>query len=203
MSAGSRNFLPQPIGKWRYRLVYFLILTAGAGRRLDRLRPLPLVCFNVGKERAGLKRTRRLFLYRQLFYRRLWLYRFTTDFLIQHLYIVRCEISFRSFLKLSYSEVLKLGLARVVLTMRDGSGEEQTPSFEMTWGSTTSSGYCSQEDSDCEFEQYFTARTSFIRKPRKERVRPARPTTLTGAEGRYLTGACQSALWGSCVRYVK
>nr|XP_023676781.1 ras association domain-containing protein 1 isoform X3 [Paramormyrops kingsleyae] len=66
-------------------------------------------------------------------------------------------------------EVLKLSLARVVVTMRDGGGEEQTSSFEMTWGSTTSSGYCSQEDSDCEFEQYFTARTSFIRKPRKER----------------------------------
>ncbi|KAG5838521.1 hypothetical protein ANANG_G00224540 [Anguilla anguilla] len=53
--------------------------------------------------------------------------------------------------------------------MSDGGGEDQTPSFEMTWGSTTSSGYCSQEDSDCEFEQYFTARTSFIRKPKKEK----------------------------------
>lgn len=46
-----------------------------------------------------------------------------------------------------------------------------TPSFEMTWSSTTSSGYCSQEDSDSELEQYFTARTSFIRKPHKEKVR--------------------------------
>ncbi|KAJ8370805.1 hypothetical protein SKAU_G00108330 [Synaphobranchus kaupii] len=53
--------------------------------------------------------------------------------------------------------------------MSDGSGENQTSSFEMTWGSTTSSGYCSQEDSDCELEQYFTARTSFIRKPKKEK----------------------------------
>uniref|UniRef100_A0A8C4WQQ9 Ras association domain family member 1 n=1 Tax=Gopherus evgoodei TaxID=1825980 RepID=A0A8C4WQQ9_9SAUR len=35
----------------------------------------------------------------------------------------------------------------------------------MTWSSTTSSGYCSQEDSDSELEQYFTARTSFIRAP--------------------------------------
>ncbi|MGH0177185.1 UNVERIFIED_CONTAM: hypothetical protein FKN15_074513 [Acipenser sinensis] len=51
--------------------------------------------------------------------------------------------------------------------MRDGV-EVSTPSFEMTWGSTTSSGYCSQEDSDSEFEQYFTARTSFFRKPRKD-----------------------------------
>ncbi|XP_066553622.1 ras association domain-containing protein 1 isoform X2 [Amia ocellicauda] len=42
-------------------------------------------------------------------------------------------------------------------------------SFEMTWGSTTSSGYCSQEDSDPELEQYFTARTSFIRKPRPDK----------------------------------
>ncbi|XP_069045627.1 ras association domain-containing protein 1 isoform X2 [Lepisosteus oculatus] len=62
--------------------------------------------------------------------------------------------------------------------MRDGSGEEQqqpqqpqqlTASFEMTWGSTASSGYCSQEDSDSELEQYFTARTSFARKPRREK----------------------------------
>ncbi|XP_078517397.1 ras association domain-containing protein 1 isoform X2 [Lissotriton helveticus] len=44
-----------------------------------------------------------------------------------------------------------------------------TPSFEMTWSSTTSSGYCSQEDSDSELEQYFTARTSFIRRPRKDK----------------------------------
>ncbi|XP_043934584.1 ras association domain-containing protein 1 isoform X2 [Protopterus annectens] len=44
-----------------------------------------------------------------------------------------------------------------------------TPAFEMTWNSTTSSGYCSQEDSDSELEQFFTARTSFIRKPRKDK----------------------------------
>ncbi|XP_055503729.1 ras association domain-containing protein 1 isoform X1 [Leucoraja erinacea] len=36
----------------------------------------------------------------------------------------------------------------------------------MTWTSTSSSGYCSQEE-DSEFEQFFTARTSFIKKPRK------------------------------------
>ncbi|XP_032892660.1 ras association domain-containing protein 1 isoform X3 [Amblyraja radiata] len=36
----------------------------------------------------------------------------------------------------------------------------------MTWTSTSSSGYCSQEE-DAEFEQFFTARTSFIKKPRK------------------------------------
>ncbi|XP_014344164.1 ras association domain-containing protein 1 [Latimeria chalumnae] len=43
--------------------------------------------------------------------------------------------------------------------------------FEMTWSSsassTASSGYCSQEDSDSELEQFFTARTSFGRKPRR------------------------------------
>ncbi|XP_071386805.1 ras association domain-containing protein 1-like isoform X3 [Centroberyx affinis] len=49
------------------------------------------------------------------------------------------------------------------------SGSDKTPSFEMTWGSSASSGYCSEDDSDTEFEQYFTARTSFIRKPRKEK----------------------------------
>ncbi|CAJ1050567.1 ras association domain-containing protein 1-like isoform X2 [Xyrichtys novacula] len=50
------------------------------------------------------------------------------------------------------------------------SSSEKTPSFEMTWGSSTSSGYCSDEDSDSEFEQYFTARTSFFPKTRKDNV---------------------------------
>lgn len=49
-------------------------------------------------------------------------------------------------------------------------GEAETPSFEMTWSSTTSSGYCSQEDSDSELEQYFTARTSRVRRPRRDQV---------------------------------
>lgn len=49
-------------------------------------------------------------------------------------------------------------------------GEAETPSFEMTWSSTTSSGYCSQEDSDSELEQYFTARTSLVRRPRRDQV---------------------------------
>ncbi|XP_075998968.1 ras association domain-containing protein 1-like isoform X2 [Genypterus blacodes] len=47
------------------------------------------------------------------------------------------------------------------------SSAEKTPAFEMTWGSSTSSGYCSEEDADAEFEQYFTARTSFFPKSRK------------------------------------
>ncbi|KAF5927971.1 hypothetical protein HPG69_013801 [Diceros bicornis minor] len=47
-----------------------------------------------------------------------------------------------------------------------------TPSFEMTWSSTTSSGYCSQEDSDSELEQYFTARTSLARRPRRDQDEP-------------------------------
>lgn len=49
----------------------------------------------------------------------------------------------------------------------DANSSDKTPSFEMTWGSSTSSGYCSEEDSDSEFEQYFTARTSFFPKTRK------------------------------------
>ncbi|XP_072506655.1 ras association domain-containing protein 1 isoform X2 [Notamacropus eugenii] len=47
-----------------------------------------------------------------------------------------------------------------------------TPAFEMTWSSTASSGYCSQEDSDSELEQYFTARTSLARKPRRAQDEP-------------------------------
>jgi hypothetical protein len=50
------------------------------------------------------------------------------------------------------------------------SGSDKSLSFEKTWGSSTSSGYCSG-DSDSEFEQYFTARTSFLHKPKKEKVR--------------------------------
>lgn len=51
-----------------------------------------------------------------------------------------------------------------------GEADAGTPSFEMTWSSTTSSGYCSQEDSDSELEQYFTARTSLVRRPRRDQV---------------------------------
>ncbi|XP_004834184.1 ras association domain-containing protein 1 isoform X8 [Heterocephalus glaber] len=51
-------------------------------------------------------------------------------------------------------------------------GEAETPSFDMTWSSTTSSGYCSQEDSDSELEQYFTARTSLARRPRRDQDEP-------------------------------
>ncbi|XP_024125356.1 ras association domain-containing protein 1 isoform X2 [Oryzias melastigma] len=52
----------------------------------------------------------------------------------------------------------------------DSSSPNKTPSFEMTWGSSTSSGYCSEEDSDSELEQFFTARTSFFPKSRKAKV---------------------------------
>lgn len=52
----------------------------------------------------------------------------------------------------------------------EASSSDKTHSFEMTWGSSTSSGYCSEEDSDSEFEQYFTARTSFFPKSRKPNV---------------------------------
>ena len=58
------------------------------------------------------------------------------------------------------------GLAGVAM----GEADAGTPSFEMTWNSTTSSGYCSQEDSDSELEQYFTARTSLARRPRRDQV---------------------------------
>lgn len=51
---------------------------------------------------------------------------------------------------------------------------EKTLSFEMTWGSTTSSGYCSQDDSDSELEQFFTARTSFFIKVKRKKVRRPR-----------------------------
>ncbi|XP_032017362.1 ras association domain-containing protein 1 isoform X1 [Hylobates moloch] len=66
------------------------------------------------------------------------------------------------------------GYGRAGLGGRAGTamGEAETPSFEMTWSSTTSSGYCSQEDSDSELEQYFTARTSLARRPRRDQDEP-------------------------------
>ncbi|XP_051550060.1 ras association domain-containing protein 1-like isoform X2 [Myxocyprinus asiaticus] len=42
--------------------------------------------------------------------------------------------------------------------------------FDMTWGSSASSGYCSQSDSEHEFEQFYTARTS-LRKTKKRKDR--------------------------------
>lgn len=60
------------------------------------------------------------------------------------------------------------------------SGE--TPSFEMTWGSSTSSGYCSEEDSDSEIEQFFTARTSFFPKARKAKLEANEKKVRVGPE---------------------
>ncbi|XP_029630455.1 ras association domain-containing protein 1 isoform X2 [Salmo trutta] len=69
--------------------------------------------------------------------------------------------------------------------MKDAvSGSDKNPSFGKTWGSSTSSGYCSG-DSDSEFDQYFTARTSFICKPKKEKdeqVKCGKQQELSGTE---------------------
>ncbi|AWP02642.1 putative ras association domain-containing protein 1 [Scophthalmus maximus] len=46
-------------------------------------------------------------------------------------------------------------------------GADKARSFDLTWGSSTSSGYCSDEEPDSEFEQYFTAKTSLFPKTRK------------------------------------
>uniref|UniRef100_A0A8C8JPN5 Ras association domain family member 1 n=2 Tax=Oncorhynchus tshawytscha TaxID=74940 RepID=A0A8C8JPN5_ONCTS len=72
-----------------------------------------------------------------------------------------------------------------ILIMKDAvSGSDKSPSFGKTWGSSTSSGYCSG-DSDSEFEQYFTARTSFICKSKKEKdeqVKCGKQQELSGTE---------------------
>ncbi|KAJ7998430.1 hypothetical protein DPEC_G00204850 [Dallia pectoralis] len=58
---------------------------------------------------------------------------------------------------------------------------EHTIETDVTWGSSTSSGYCS--DSDSEFEQYFTARTSFKPKPEKdEQVESGKQQELSVAD---------------------
>lgn len=78
---------------------------------------------------------------------------------------------------------------------------DQTPSFEKTWGSSASSGYCSEEDSDSEFEQYFTARTSFFRKPpsKKEKVSAIKTCTQYTAEVVFYSGFCTlSNCYKSC-----
>ncbi|KAM9324897.1 ras association domain-containing protein 1 isoform 2-T2 [Gastrophryne carolinensis] len=43
-----------------------------------------------------------------------------------------------------------------------GKGDKDAMSFERTWNSTTSSGYCSQEESDPELELFYTAKTSIL-----------------------------------------
>ena len=45
------------------------------------------------------------------------------------------------------------------------TGSGKTTSFDKTWESSASSGYCSDDESQPEVEQYFTARTSLGRKP--------------------------------------
>lgn len=65
---------------------------------------------------------------------------------------------------------------------KEASKSDETPSFEMTWGSSTSSGYCSEEDSDSEFEQFFTARTSFFPKTRKAKVEANEKKVRVGPE---------------------
>ncbi|NP_001085978.1 Ras association domain family member 1 S homeolog [Xenopus laevis] len=67
-----------------------------------------------------------------------------------------------------------------------GKGDKETPAFEMTWDSTSSSGYCSQEESDPELELFYTARTSLF--PRRTSARPLdekpekKPQALSKAE---------------------
>lgn len=65
---------------------------------------------------------------------------------------------------------------------KEASKSGETPSFEMTWGSSTSSGYCSEEDSDSEFEQYFTARTSFFPQSRKAKAKANDTKVRAGAQ---------------------
>ncbi|KAM4721466.1 ras association domain-containing protein 1 isoform 1-T1 [Rhinophrynus dorsalis] len=56
-----------------------------------------------------------------------------------------------------------------------GKGDKDTPSFEMTWNSTASSGYCSQEDSDPELELFYTARTSLLPRRSPARAQDEKP----------------------------
>lgn len=85
----------------------------------------------------------------------------------------------------------------VAMMKKGASKSGETPSFEMTWGSSTSSGYCSEEDSDSEFEQYFTARTSFFPKTRKANVN-ANDKKVSVRPKRTVDGRCLNKdLWCS------
>ncbi|KAG9468703.1 hypothetical protein GDO78_022127 [Eleutherodactylus coqui] len=67
-----------------------------------------------------------------------------------------------------------------------GKGDKDSASFERTWNSTTSSGYCSQEESDPELELFYTAKTSILprRSPAKTQdEKPEKqPPTLSQKE---------------------
>ncbi|KAM9859925.1 ras association domain-containing protein 1-like isoform 2-T2 [Aulostomus maculatus] len=76
------------------------------------------------------------------------------------------------------------------------SSTDKTPSFEMTWGSSTSSGYCSEEDSDSEFEQYFTARTSFFPKTRKANVEVKQDEQIESGKQELTTAEIQKKVKG-------
>ncbi|KAG7494387.1 ras association domain-containing protein 1 isoform X2 [Solea senegalensis] len=75
------------------------------------------------------------------------------------------------------------------MTNTANSTSDKTPSFEMTWGSSTSSGYCSDEESESEFEQYFTARTSFFPQNRKPNVKVNKQDEQTECGKQELTTA--------------
>ncbi|XP_069592153.1 ras association domain-containing protein 1 isoform X2 [Ranitomeya imitator] len=64
-----------------------------------------------------------------------------------------------------------------------GKGDKDRATFERSWSSTTSSGYCSQEESDPELELYYTARTSILpRRPPATSQDEKQPPALSPKE---------------------
>ncbi|XP_068109080.1 ras association domain-containing protein 1 isoform X2 [Hyperolius riggenbachi] len=60
-----------------------------------------------------------------------------------------------------------------------GKGDKETSSLERTWNSTTSSGYCSQEESDPELELFYTAKTSILPRRSPTKAQDEKPEKQT------------------------
>ncbi|XP_069822645.1 ras association domain-containing protein 1 isoform X2 [Dendropsophus ebraccatus] len=56
-----------------------------------------------------------------------------------------------------------------------GKGDKDSETFERTWNSTTSSGYCSQEESDPELELFYTAKTSILPRRSPAKIQDEKP----------------------------
>ncbi|XP_040264498.1 ras association domain-containing protein 1 isoform X2 [Bufo bufo] len=62
-----------------------------------------------------------------------------------------------------------------------GKSDKDSASFERTWNSTTSSGYCSQEESDPELELFYTAKTSILPRRSPAKTQDEKPEKQTPA----------------------
>ncbi|XP_072276449.1 ras association domain-containing protein 1 isoform X2 [Pyxicephalus adspersus] len=67
------------------------------------------------------------------------------------------------------------GFAKSGVNIMMGKEDKDTSSFEKTWNSKTSSGYCSQEESDPELELFYTAKTSILPRRTPTKIQDEKP----------------------------